>query len=88
MIKHATVDAKGRLTLGKAFANSTVLIEERDGELVIRPGVVIPAAEAWLYQNPAALALVRRGLADARAGKFVKGPNLKAAARLAQELER
>ncbi len=33
---------------------------------------VIPESEKWLYDNPAALASVRKGLADAAAGRTVK----------------
>jgi hypothetical protein len=44
------VDSKGRLTLGEAFANRTVLVEERgEGEVLIRLARVIPEREAWLY---------------------------------------
>ena len=31
----------------------------------------VPAAEAWLWRNPDALASVQRGLADAAQGRFV-----------------
>lgn len=83
------VDSKGRLTLGEAFANHTVLVESHGpGELLVRLARVIPAREAWLYENKAALASVRRGLEQAAEGhQFAKGPNLKAAATLVAQLQ-
>lgn len=82
------VDAKGRVTLGESFANRTVIIEDRaDGEVVIRLARVIPEREAWLYENSEALAAVRRGLKQARGGKFAKSPNFKAAAELTALLQ-
>lgn len=82
------VDAKGRLTLGEAFANRTVLVESRgDGELLIRLARVIPQRESWLYENPTALASVRSGLQQAADGKWAKKPpDLKNAAKLADKL--
>ena len=82
------VDSKGRLTLGEAFANRTVLVEQRGSQLVIQLARVIPEHEAWLYDNPEALASLRRGLNQARAGKVSRpGPDLKASAALAEKLE-
>ena len=91
-MKNATltkqVDSKGRLTLGESFANHTVLVEQRgEGEVLVKLARVIPAREAWLYENKAALASVRKGLKQAAERKFAKGPDLKAAAELAEELE-
>lgn len=92
MGKHAIVkrdiDAKGRVTLGPSFANRTVLVEEREDEIVLKFARVIPEREAWLYDNKGALASVRRGLRQAKAGNFAKkGPDLKAAAELADQLQ-
>ena len=42
------------------------------GQIVLDPQVTIPASEAWLFNNPKALASVRRGLADAAQGKVSK----------------
>jgi len=39
------------------------------GQIVLDPQVTIPASEAWLFKNPAAIAAVRQGLADAAQGK-------------------
>jgi len=79
-------DAKGRITLGKAFANKTVLVDERDGEVRVRVGRVIPANEAWLYDNKKAMGSVRRGLEQAASGDFAEAPDLEAARELADQL--
>jgi len=39
--------------------------------VAVRSSAPIPASEEWLYRNPKALASVRRGLADAEAGKTI-----------------
>jgi hypothetical protein len=82
------VDSKGRLTLGEAFANETVLVESHgEGEVIVRRARVIPAREAWLYDNKAALASVRRGLQQATEHHFVAGPDPAVAAELAGNLQ-
>lgn len=88
-IHHKNADSKGRVTLGGDFANRAVIVERRsDDEVVVRLARVIPESEAWLYNNPKALASVRRGLDQARKGKVAKKPpDLKAAAKLAAQLE-
>lgn len=86
LAKH--VDSKGRLTLGEAFANETVLVEPHgEDEVIVRRARVIPAGEAWLYENKAALASVRRGLQQATERNFVAGPNIAADAKLAEQLQ-
>lgn len=80
-------DSKGRVVLGRAFANKTVLIEERENEVIIRLARVIPESEAWLYENTDARDALRRGLDQARAGDFVQGPDLSAAKELADQIE-
>jgi hypothetical protein len=42
------------------------------GQIVLDPQITIPASEAWLFNNPNALASVRQGLADAAQGKVSK----------------
>jgi len=86
-IQSKNTDSKGRLTLGEAFANKTVLVEQRDDEIVIRLARVIPEREAWLYENPVALDAVRRGLEQARAGDLTEGPDLAKAAKVAKRLQ-
>ncbi|MDQ3259249.1 MAG: hypothetical protein M3Q00_00450 [Pseudomonadota bacterium] len=87
--RHKSTDSKGRVTLGAHFANRAVIVEHRgDDEVVVRLARVIPEGEAWLYENPKALASVRRGLDQARKGNVTKNPpDLKAAAKLAEQLE-
>ena len=81
-------DSKGRITLGDAFANRTMLVERHGEEIILRLARVIPERESWLYENETALASVRRGLKQAKAGKFVKkGPDLRGVAALADQLE-
>lgn len=71
-------DSRKRVTLGgievtgegyKAYVNE-------DGQILLDPVVTIPAREAWLHQNPTAMAKVQSGLADLAAGRLVDGPNL------------
>jgi hypothetical protein len=78
------IDSKGRLTLGEAFANRSVIVEDRGDEIVLRLARVIPEREAWLYDNPTALGAVRRGLNQARQRKLSDGPDLGKAAKLAE----
>lgn len=81
-------DNKGRVTLGAGLANRLVSVDQvNDCEFVVRLVRAIPESEAWLYENPAALASVRKGLQQARAGRTVKGPDVRADNSLAEELE-
>ena len=86
---HKNTDSKGRVTLGGRFANRAVIVEHRsDDEVIVRLARVIPEREVWLYKNPKALASVRRGLDQARKRKVAKRPpDLKAAAKFAEQLE-
>lgn len=81
-------DGKGRVSLGARFANRTVIVEElSETEMVIKIARVIPENEAWLYDNAKALAAVRKGLAQARAGDISSGPDLVADRKLVEQLE-
>lgn len=66
-------DGRRRVALGKALNEledvSFNVYRDEGGRIVLDPQVSIPASEAWLYRNPRALASVRRGLAEAAAGK-------------------
>ncbi len=84
-----TTDDKGRVALGKRFANRTVIIREVDAtELVITLARVVPEREAWLFENQAAKALVAAGLQQAEARQFSDSPpDLEADAALSDQLE-
>lgn len=66
-------DRRNRLALGRALKDledaTFNVYQDEQGRIVLDPQVSIPASEAWLYRNPKALASVRRGLAEAAAGK-------------------
>jgi hypothetical protein len=64
------------------------LVEQHgNGEVLVKLACVIPAREAWLYDNAEALSSVRRGLGQADQREFAKkGPDLTAAAALAERL--
>ncbi|MHB8743844.1 MAG: hypothetical protein ACYC9L_12040 [Sulfuricaulis sp.] len=89
LTRYKSTDSKGRVTLGGHFANRAVIVEHRsNNEVIVRLARVIPEREAWLYENAKALASVRRGLDQARKGHVTKTPpDLKAAAKLAEQLE-
>jgi hypothetical protein len=68
-------DAKKRVVLPKAVVEEGVtyhIYTNKFGQIVLDPQVTIPASELWLFKNRAALASVRRGLADAAQGKVSK----------------
>ncbi len=87
--RHKSADSKGCVSLGGHFANRAVIVAHRsDDEVVVRLARVIPEDEAWLCENPRALASVRLGLDDAGKGNIAKkAPDLNAAAKLAELLE-
>jgi hypothetical protein len=64
-------DSKGRVTLGKLAegVSSYVARRQKDGKILLEPFVEIPADERWLHQNAEAMSSVRRGIADAKAGR-------------------
>ena len=82
------VDSKGRIALGREFANQTAIVQyQGDGEILIRLARVIPEKEAWLYQNERALALVRQGLDEAQRGEFsTKAPDLQESFSFAEQI--
>ncbi len=74
-----TVDPRGRLSLGKGFANRLVIIEELEGGVLqVIPAQAVPAPEVWLHENREAFGAVSQGIQEARAGQFAEPPNLDA----------
>ncbi|MBI1371537.1 MAG: hypothetical protein GC159_02065 [Phycisphaera sp.] len=65
------LDSRGRLTLGKDFANKTVLVEEvKAGSYIVTLAAAIPERELWLFKNEMALASVKAGISDAVNGRL------------------
>ncbi len=69
----AQPDAKKRLSLGAALSDAKAYNIYRNplGQLILDPVRTIPASEMWLYENPTALASVKRGLRESAEGKSV-----------------
>ena len=68
-------DPKRRVHLPKIIRTEGItyhIYTNSFGQIVLDPQVTIPASEVWLFNNPEALASVRRGLADAAAGRVSK----------------
>lgn len=62
-------DSQGRIIIGKQYADEIYSVEpQSNGDILLRPVVVINKQEAWLFRNPEALASVKRGLEQAAAG--------------------
>ncbi len=82
-------DSKGRISLGKAIANrSVIILQTGEGVWEIQAARVIPERESWLYENDEALSRVRGGLKQAVAGRFAAGPpDLDADAALADSID-
>jgi hypothetical protein len=68
-------DAKKRVVLPRIQVPEGVtyhIYSNSLGQIILDPQVTIPASEAWLFNNPDALASVRRGLNDAAQGRVSK----------------
>ena len=68
-------DAKKRVVLPKSLVREGItyaIYKNSIGQIVLDPQVTIPASEAWLFNNPDAMASVRRGLSDAAQGRVSK----------------
>ena len=64
MTQTKTADTKGRVTLGPQVANRLVSVTKMsESEYVVKLVRAIPEDEAWLYENPKALASVETGCA-------------------------
>ncbi|MBI4346467.1 MAG: hypothetical protein HY553_06405 [Elusimicrobia bacterium] len=77
-VSEGRLDSKRRIGLGKIKHPAAYyrVYENEAGQIILDPQVVLPAAEAWLYSQKAALASVRRGLKQAAEGKARKLPSL------------
>jgi len=84
-----TADSKGRVALGKDFADCPVIVEQVSPvEVRIIKARLIPENEAWLWENDTAIGMVRRGLQQAKRRETAgNAPNLNLDDSLADELD-
>ncbi|MBU4312261.1 MAG: hypothetical protein KJ706_06060 [Candidatus Omnitrophica bacterium] len=80
-----TVDSKNRINLGekilkvidsKGKADAYKIFIGKEGDILLRPVVTIPANEAWIYEHPEVLKKIRKGLDEAGKGKTKKVSDL------------
>jgi hypothetical protein len=71
-----SLDSKKRITLGAIWFDKTVqpiksfqVYQNKDGDILLRPEVSIPAREAWVYENPKVFASLKKGIKDIEEGK-------------------
>ena len=57
--------------VGAGEATAFNIYKNTLGQIVLDPVRAIPASEAWLWENPAALAAVRKGIKESSRGKTV-----------------
>lgn len=70
-----TADSKGRIALGKDYANCPVIIQRvGPNEVRVIKARVIPEDEAWLWDNEEALGMIKRGLEQAKQQEFADSP--------------
>lgn len=70
-----TADSRGRISLGKEFANKTFVFEKTgDKEMKLELAAVIPERELWLYKNPKARDTVLEAVERLKKGQFAVSP--------------
>ena len=69
-----TIDAKHRITIGRLIDGykRVKIYKNREGEILLKPLVELPASEVWLFKDKKALKSIRRGLHDAADGNIEK----------------
>ncbi|MCA1961237.1 MAG: hypothetical protein LDL33_10610 [Desulfomonile sp.] len=70
-----TADSRGRISLGKEFANKTFVFKQiGDKEMKLELAAVIPERELWLYKSPEAREAVLGALGRLKKGRFSTTP--------------
>jgi hypothetical protein len=72
--KSVRPDAKKRVVLPKSLVKEGIIFHiysNNAGQIVLDPQVTIPASEAWLFKNKAALAAVDKGIVESTNGKTI-----------------
>lgn len=69
--KKVRPDSKGRISLGDlAKGVSSFSMTSKNGKIILEPFSEIPARERWIYEDKEVLASLKRGIADAKAGRI------------------
>ena len=75
-VAEVKADGKNRVQLGRKVKGSQTRLyrvyQNVHGQIILDPQVMVPASEAWLFQNKQAAQMVQKGLEDARTGKVTK----------------
>ena len=75
-IAEVKADGKNRVQLSRKMKGLETRLyrvyQNVHGQIMLDPQVMVPASEAWLFQNKQASQMVRKGLEDARSGKVAK----------------
>ncbi len=80
-IKHP--DSAGRILIGKKYKDKLFTVKEQpNGDILLSPVVVRHEREAWLFDNPEAMASLDRGLEQSARGE---GTSLGSFAQFADE---
>ena len=68
-------DSRGRINLGKEFANKIFFIEKTgETEMKLELAAVIPEREMWLHRNPEERDAVYKAIDRLREGQFAEFP--------------
>lgn len=73
--KETEPDKKNRVTLGPTVVTEPGVryrvMKNELGQILLDPVKSVPAYEAWVWENPDRIASIKRGIAQAEAGKVV-----------------
>jgi hypothetical protein len=70
-----TADSRGRINLGKEFANKVFIFEKTgETEMKLVPATVIPDKELWFYRDPEVQKTVFEAIERVKAGEFAEAP--------------
>lgn len=71
--KETEPDSKRRVNLGSAVVTEAGvryrILKNEIGQILLDPVKSVPAYEAWVWENPDRIASIKRGIAEAEAGK-------------------
>ena len=67
------MDSRKRVSLSKIIPHSKAAFFDasvnKDGDVVLKPMAAIPENELWVWEKPGLVDQIRRGIANAKAGR-------------------